>query len=165
MDAFSVGLGMGLIKLKNWQILYIGLIIGFFHLWMPLIGILIGRFLTDTLGSLATYTGGSLLLILGLQMVSSSFSNQETMFYIRKGIGLFFFALSVSLDSFSVGLSLGIFGAKMAVTLMLFAFTSMILTWIGLFLGSKVQGWFGSYSEALGGCILVIFGLKLILMS
>ena len=37
MDAFSVGLGMGMIQLRFRQILYIGLVIGIFHMFMPLL--------------------------------------------------------------------------------------------------------------------------------
>jgi manganese efflux pump family protein len=39
----------------------------------------------------------------------------------------------------------------------------MLLTWLGLLLGRRVQGWLGSYSEALGGSILLAFGIKLLL--
>ena len=40
MDAFSVALGMGVYKLRIRQIIYIGFAVGFFHLMMPLLGIL-----------------------------------------------------------------------------------------------------------------------------
>jgi putative Mn2+ efflux pump MntP len=40
---------------------------------------------------------------------------------------------------------------------------SMLLTWLGLMMGRKVQKWIGSYSEALGGCILLAFGMKILL--
>ena len=36
MDAFSVGLGMGMFKLRLRQIFKIGITIGLFHVWMPL---------------------------------------------------------------------------------------------------------------------------------
>jgi manganese efflux pump family protein len=39
----------------------------------------------------------------------------------------------------------------------------MILTWISLLLGRRVQGLLGSYSEVLGGSILLAFGIKLLL--
>ena len=61
----------------------------------------------------------------------------------------------MSLDSFSVGLSLGIFGARTFLTIIVFGVVSMLLTWLGLLLGRRVQGWLGSYSEALGGSILL----------
>lgn len=68
----------------------------------------------------------------------------------------------MSLDSFSVGLSLGIYGARTLLTILLFGFVSMILTWTGLMLGRHFQQWLGAYSEALGGSILFVFGLKLL---
>ncbi|MCG3055961.1 manganese efflux pump MntP family protein, partial [Escherichia coli] len=106
----------------------------------------IGKLLSDKLGMLATYGGGVLLLILGIQMIYSSFKRDEEPFIKPVGWGLIIFALSVSLDSFSVGLSLGIFGARTFLTIMIFGVVSMLLTWLGLLLGRRVQGWLGSYS-------------------
>jgi len=162
MDAFSVGLGMGLLKLRLKQIAYIGLIIGIFHIWMPLVGMVIGRLLSDQFGTLATHAGGILLGLLGIQMIIGSFKKEESTMITPVGWGLIVFALSVSLDSFSVGLSLGIYGAKTIITIMMFGFVSMVLTWLGLLLGRRFQSWFGSYSEALGGSILLAFGIKLL---
>lgn len=162
MDAFSVGLGMGLIKLRLRQIFFIGITIGIFHIWMPLVGMFIGRFLSDTFGTIATLLGGGLLILLGVQMIFASFNKEEEPLITPVGFGLIVFALSVSLDSFSVGLSLGIYGAKTFLTVMTFGLVSMVLTWIGLLVGKRVQTWLGRYSEALGGSILFAFGLKLI---
>ncbi|MBD1383461.1 manganese efflux pump MntP [Metabacillus arenae] len=163
MDAFSVGLGMGMIKLKVKQIIYIGITIGLFHVMMPLIGMGIGRFLSDKFGSIATFVGGLLLLLLGIQMILSSFKKDDNPLITPVGFGLVLFSLSVSLDSFSVGLSLGIYGARTLVTVIMFGIVSMMLTWTGLLIGKRVQQWMGSYSEALGGTILLAFGMKLLL--
>jgi putative Mn2+ efflux pump MntP len=165
MDAFSVGLGMGMIKLRLRQIFYIGVTIGIFHIVMPLGGMLIGKVLSQEFGSIATLIGGLLLVMLGLQMMFSSFKNEEGPMISPVGAGLFIFALSVSLDSFSVGLSLGIYGARTMLTILLFGAVSMLLTWMGLIFGRKLQGWLGSYSEALGGSILLGFGIKLLFFT
>ncbi|HZG59020.1 MAG TPA: manganese efflux pump [Anoxybacillus sp.] len=162
MDAFSVGLGMGLVRLRLRQIFYIGLTIGMFHIVMPLFGLWLGRFLSQQFGAIASYIGGLLLLILGVQMIVSSFKKNDEPFISPIGIGLLFFALSVSLDSFSVGLSLGIYGARTVLTVMLFGLFSMLLTWGGLLLGRRFQQWLGVYSEVLGGSILFAFGMKLL---
>ncbi len=58
MDAFSVGLGMGMYKLRLRQIAKIGITIGLFHVWMPLLGMIAGRFLSNTFGAIAGYVGG-----------------------------------------------------------------------------------------------------------
>lgn len=162
MDAFSVGLGMGMFKLRLRQIFKIGLTIGFFHVWMPLLGIIIGRFLSKNFGEIATYIGGGLLLILGIQMIWSGLRKDESSLITPVGIGLFLFGFTVSLDSFSVSLTLGIYGAKTMLVLICFGITATILTWFGLLIGRKVQGWLGSYSEALGGSILLTFGIILL---
>jgi putative Mn2+ efflux pump MntP len=163
MDAFSVALGMGLLRLRLKQIFYIGVMIGLFHILMPLFGMVVGRFLSRQFGSIASYIGGALLLILGIQMIVASFKKESDTLISPRGMGLIFFALSVSLDSFSVGLSLGIFGARTMLTILLFGFFSMMLTWGGLMMGRHFQQWLGAYSEALGGSILLAFGLKLLL--
>jgi manganese efflux pump family protein len=163
MDAFSVGLGMGMFRLTKRHIFKIGVTIGLFHVWMPLLGMAAGRFLSEQFGAIAGLLGGLLLILLGVQMIWSSFKEDETSLITPVGKGLFIFALSVSLDSFSVGLTLGIYGAQTALVLICFGVAAMVLTWIGLMVGRKVQGWLGTYSEALGGCILLAFGIKLLL--
>ncbi|KQL51114.1 hypothetical protein AN964_19100 [Heyndrickxia shackletonii] len=163
MDAFSVGIGLGMFQLRYKQIFYIGLTIGFFHVWMPLIGMLAGHFLSDTFGTITKYIGGILIIVLGIQMILSSFKKEERNLIKPEGWGLIIFAFSVSLDSFSVGLSLGIFGARAAAVVLCFGIAATILTWAGLIIGRKAQGLLGTYSEVLGGSILFAFGIKLLL--
>lgn len=164
MDAFSVGLGMGMVPLRLKQIFKIGLTVGLFHIWMPLLGMLTGKLLSEKLGMLATYGGGLLLIAIGFQMFLSSFKEDESSSFRPVGFGIFMFALSVSLDSFSLGLTLGIFGAKTLSAILLFGIFSTCLTWAGLLLGKKVKGILGKYSEALGGSILLFFGVKLLFL-
>lgn len=54
------------------------------------------------------------------------------------GFGLLFFVFSVSLDSFFVGFSLGIFGVRMFLIIIVFGVVSMLLIWLGLLLGRRV---------------------------
>jgi manganese efflux pump family protein len=162
MDAFSIGLGMGMFKLRLRQIFKIGITIGLFHVWMPLVGMLAGKFLSEKFGTFASLIGGLLLIILGVQMIWSSLRKSDQSVMTPVGFGLFIFALSVSLDSFSLGLTLGIYGAKIVLVMICFGVVAMILTWSGLLIGKKAQGWIGSYSEALGGAILLAFGIKLL---
>lgn len=164
MDAFSVCMGMGMLKLSLRQIAKMGAIIGFFHAIMPLMGMLIGKILSEYFGKIAGMAGGMLLVLLGSQMIIEFFKkdNEQMRFVQPAGIGFILFAISVSLDSFSVGLSLGIYGAKMLVTIVLFGLASMVLAWAGLLLAQKTQKFLGRYSEAFGGVILLVIGLKLL---
>ena len=163
MDAFSIGLGMGMYELRLKRIFLIGLIVGFFHVCMPLLGIVTGKFLTTAFGVIAGYIGGGLLVILGLQMLFSSFRTKENHVISPLGWGVILFAISVSLDSFSVGMTLGIFGARMAAALICFGVVAATLTWSGLLIAKKAQRVLGAYSEALGGSILLTFGITLLI--
>ncbi|MEQ6377010.1 manganese efflux pump [Bacillaceae bacterium S4-13-56] len=162
MDAFSVSLGMGMIPLRLKRIAMIGIVIGIFHMIMPLAGVILGDLLSHQFGAYAKGVGGLLLLLLGIQMFWGTLREEEENVVNPHGMGLIVFALSVSLDSFSVGLSLGMFGAKIVLALILFGGASMALTWAGLLLGRHVRSWLGVYSEILGASILLGLGLRLL---
>lgn len=164
MDAFSASLGIGVVPIRLRRIFYIGLIIGSFHIILPLLGIIAGRFVTDTFGAIASLIGGLLLIIAGSQMIVAFFQNKEEERSVPVGWKLMLFSLIVSLDSFSVGLTLGIYGAEILLVLLLFGGTAACLTWGGLLAGRKVGDWLGAYSEAFGGCVLLAFGLKLLFL-
>ncbi|GGB56219.1 putative manganese efflux pump MntP [Lentibacillus populi] len=162
MDAFSVSLGMGMQSLRLKRIAFIGMVIGLFHIIMPFMGIMVGKAISVKIGELTTLVAGTLLFAIGAQMLFSAFNHEIKKVVKPAGIGLLFFAISVSVDSFSVGLSLGMSGVKIAIALLLFGAVSTVLTWIGMLLGKKVHGFLGVYSEILGGSILCGFGLYML---
>ncbi len=162
MDAFSVSLGMGMQQVRLKRIALIGIIIGLFHIIMPFVGIILGQAISTQIGEFTTLAGGLLLVGIGAQMVFSAFNHGTKKIVQPVGIGLLFFAISVSLDSFSVGLSLGMSEVKTMIALMLFGVVSTVLTWAGMMLGKKVHGLLGVYSEILGGSILCGFGLNIL---
>jgi len=159
MDAFSVSLGLGLQKLRLKRIAAIGLVVGAFHVVMPFVGIAFGKVISQQFGGWAELLAGMLLVGIGAQMFFSAFKDKQEMLFQPVGFGLMLFAFTVSLDSFSVGLSLGMFQAKTVLIVAMFGITSVFLTWGGLLLGKKVRGILGKYSELLGGSILTGFGL------
>ncbi|GIN20303.1 MAG TPA: manganese efflux pump [Bacillus bacterium] len=165
MDAFSVSLGIGIFKLRLRQVFSIGISVGLFHMAMPLLGIMTGHLLSATFGKITGFIGGMLLVIMGGLMIVSSFRNDEQTIVAPIGWGLLFFSVVVSLDSFSAGLSLGMFGAKAIAAMIIFGVVSAFLTWSGLILGRKVQSWLGFYGEMLGGFILIAFGIKLVFIG
>lgn len=162
MDAFSVSLGIGMQRIRLKRIAEIGLVMGLFHIIMPFIGIMLGQAISVRIGHFATLLGGMLMVGIGAQMFFSAFNHETKKMIQPIGFGLLFLAFSVSIDSFSVGLSLGISGAKTVLTLFIFGVVSMLLTWAGMLLGRKVRGLAGVYSELLGGSILFGFGLNIL---
>ncbi|MBO1004801.1 manganese efflux pump MntP [Pseudogracilibacillus auburnensis] len=165
MDAFSVSLGLGLYKFRLRRIFYIGITVGIFHIMMPLLGIFTGHLLSDTFGKITNYIGGILLIILGVQMIISCFSDDDRALIAPMGfVSLMLFSLLISLDSFSAGLSLGMYGVRAAIAVICFGIVASVLTWSGLLLGRRAHYFIGTYSEVLGGSILVAFGIKLLIL-
>lgn len=161
LDAFSVSLGLGMQRMRLKRVALIGLIIGLFHILMPFIGMILGKMISSQLNEMAALAGGLLLVGIGLQMLFSAFNHEEKKFIKPIGTGLIFLAFGVSIDSFPVGLSLGISGVKTAMALLLFGVVSTLLSWLGMLLGRKMYGYLGVYSQMLGGSILVVFGLNI----
>jgi putative Mn2+ efflux pump MntP len=162
LDAFSLGLGVGMRGVTFREILKISSMIGFFHVVMPWIGLIVGRTLNDMVGNIATYLGGGLLLLLGVNMVWSSFREDESFIDHTTGWGLILFSMSVSIDALSVGFSLGLFEMEIWLTVLIFGILGWVMSCIGLSLGKYVGQWLGEYGEAFGGLILVAFGIKIL---
>ena len=164
MDAFSLGIGIGLKGIRRLDILKLGAVIAFFHIVMPLMGMFMGQYVGSLLGHVATSVGGGLLLLLGGHMVYNSLRSGETMpFDYRSLWGMMLFALSVSIDSFSVGVSLGMFVSDIALTVLSFGLLGGLMSVLGLMLGRTVSHSLGGYGEACGGIILLIFGIMFLI--
>ena len=161
LDAFSLGIGIGLRGIRLLHVLKISLIIGILHVFMPLIGMFMGYYVSELLGGIATSLGGGLLILLGANMIYNSFKSKETVsLNYRTFWGMLIFSLSVSIDSFSVGVSMGMFASDLILTVLLFGFSGCMMSVSGLMLGRRAGQWVGSYGEAFGGLILLSFGIR-----
>lgn len=160
MDAFSLGIGIGLKGVRKLDVLKLSALIALFHVLMPLGGMLTGHYVSGLLGGVATSAAGALLLLLGGHMVYSAIRGESVSSISHRTFwGMLVFALSVSIDAFSVGVSLGMFSAHMMFTVLLFGFVGGAMSVLGLLLGTRVSQSLGGYGEAFGGVILFAFGL------
>ena len=164
LDAFSFGVGIGIKGIRLLDILKISIVIALFHVLMPLVGFFMGHYVGSLLGNIANRSGGVLLAMLGLHMVYNAiFGGSARIIDHRTFWGLIFFASLVSIDSFSVGVSLGMFASDLLLAVLLFGAFGGGLSVVGLLLGRTIGDWVGGYSEAIAGAILLMFGLKFLL--
>ncbi|GIP19034.1 putative manganese efflux pump MntP [Paenibacillus montaniterrae] len=162
-DAFSLGVGIGLKGIRYLHIMKLGIIIGLFHMIMPIGGMLMGKMMSVVLGEWASFAAGLLLIILGVHMVINSFKSEEAVLLNHRTFwGVLLLAFSVSVDSFSVGITLGMFHLPLWVTVLLFGCCGAIMAMLGLTVGKRVGHTLGEYGETLGGIILVVFGVYFI---
>lgn len=159
MDAFSVSLAYGTVGAHFKDKLLLSLITGIFHFFMPLFGFLIGKFIF----SFFTYSSDIIVSLIffsiGIQMFISSFKN-DIEIKAMNFVGYFLFALAVSIDSFSVGISLTKFDDMAFLSPFVFFFCSSFFTYFGLSIGNKIERLLGKLATFLGAFLLILIGLK-----
>lgn len=163
-DAFSLGIGIGLKGIRYRHILRLGIVIGLFHIIMPIGGMLMGNLMSMILGKWAISVAGVLLIVLGVHMIINSFKDEESQLFNYQTVwGLLLLSFSVSVDSFSVGITLGMFQTPFWLTVILFGIFGAVMAMLGLVLGKRVSSTLGEYGETFGGIILVVFGVYFII--
>lgn len=159
-DAFSLCLGIGIRGVRRLDVVRISVLIALFHIIMPLGGVITGQWMSGILGHITGYASGLLLVVLGGHMISSSLRGESSsLVNTATWWGTLFFALSVSVDSFSVGVSLGMFRSNLLHTILIFGLFGGVLAILGLLLGHKIGERIGEYGEAAGGAILLTIGM------
>lgn len=157
MDAFSLSLAYGTLNIKEKDMRILAVIVGIFHFFMPLLGLSIGEIILNILPIKAELVVTIVLLIIGLQMI---FSNEkEELLELMNLMSMIMFAFAVSIDSFSVGITLRTIYTHPIVSVTVFMIISSICTYIGLKLGKKVNQLIGSRATKLGGIMLIILAI------
>jgi putative Mn2+ efflux pump MntP len=161
-DAFGAALAVGMRRMGLWNMVVMSVTVGLMHVIMPFISITAGNELHGVFGGALFSAGGIILLLTGLQMVLSMLKNESD---VKKpaGIGIFFFALGVSMDSFSAGLSLGVLGMDYVKAVTCFGLFAALFTMTGLLLSRRIGAAVGKAGEAAGGLVLMFLGVKWLL--
>lgn len=157
MDAFSLSLAYGTLKLSKKHSLELSIIVGIYHFLMPLIGMTIGTTLMHILPIKPSLIVFIILCIIGIQMIIESFKDNRNL-NIMGFVQLLIFGFAVSVDSFSVGIGLKAISSNYLLCASLFSLSSFLFTYLGLFLGNKISNVIGKAATVIGGSILIIIG-------
>lgn len=157
MDAFSLALAYGTLNLEKKDIRLLSIIVGIYHFFMPLLGLLIGSLLLKIIKIDPDIIVFLVLLFIGFQMILESFKNEEKLNYMSK-LELLLFGFAVSLDSFSVGIGLNAITNHFILCSLIFSCTSFFFTYLGLRLGKTLNLLFGKISTFMGGLVLLFLG-------
>lgn len=177
-DAFSLAIGMGLGQMFNLGFYLFPLIVGIFHIIMPLGGLWLGDLFGKFAGTIAASIGGLLLILIGFYMLNEARTAKAddspgkiigkgngsggTASLMMGGVGpLILAAASVSLDALTVGFGLGTLHANLAVTVITMGVVAGLMTGAGLILGRKVGAWLGEKAQFVGGIVLIAIGISM----
>lgn len=156
MDAFSLSLAYGTKNIKNIKLL--SLSVGLFHLFMPILGMIVGKKIIHLLPIKPNTLVFIVLFLIGFEMIIETFKEEKEYSNLNL-IEAFTFSFAVSIDSFSLGLSLEAIYKNPYISSLIFMMFSMLFTYLGLKLGKYINKKIGSISTILGGITLIIIGV------
>lgn len=159
MDAFSLSLVYGMIGMSRNNKVFLSLIVGLYHFIMPLIGLTFGSILDDINIISIDIIASIILIYIGIDLIISN-SKKEAKLEITR-TGFFFFGLSVSIDSLTVGIGLKAITDTYLLSSTIFSLSSLIFTYLGLTLGNIIGNKIGLYSKTIGGIVLIVIAIIL----
>lgn len=179
MDAFSLALGMGIKGVSQRYERRFTALVTVFHVLMPLLGLALGMAAGKLLGIWAGRIGAIILAYIGLQMVIKAYQEikprafdfKEAREHLRREapvqsareewISLLLLTVSVSIDALTVGFSLGTVQAPLLLTVIIIGGVAGIMTMFGFRGGQLFSRMAGSYSQAVGGLVLIGLAIKM----
>lgn len=177
-DAFSLSMGMGIKGVsRRYEIRFSALVAGF-HVLMPLLGLSLGLAAGKVLGVWAGRIGAVVLAYIGLEMLWKSYrelkprpvsfteardllTNNNREKKADTWVSLLVLTISVSIDALTVGFSLGTIKAPILFTVIIMGIIAGIMTILGFKGGKIFSRAVGSYSQAVGGLILLALAFKM----
>lgn len=166
MDAFAVSICKGLAMKEPGfrQMLIIGIWFGGFQALMPVIGYLMGNAFYDLISDYDHWIAFGFLAVIGLNMIVESFSKKDEEMDADIGmVTMLILAIATSIDALAIGITLAMDNTDIVSSSAVIGVVTLMISMIGVKIGSKVGSAFGRRAELLGGIILIGIGTKILL--
>ena len=167
MDAFAVAVckGLALKKITFRHALIVGLWFGGFQALMPLLGYLLAARFREAIAAYDHWIAFGLLVLIGGNMIREAIFEKEeaetdSALSFRSMLPL---ALATSIDALAVGVTFAFLDVRIVPSVTLIGITTLILSMIGVKMGSLFGAKYEKKAEILGGVILILLGIKTLL--
>ena len=158
MDAFSLSLAYGTINLSKKDINTVSIIVGIYHFFMPILGMIVGIHINNLINIGENIIIFIIFSVIGINMIIESIKEQEKVKRMKL-IEMIFFGFAVSVDSFSIGIGINNISNNFLLCSIIFSITSFVFTYIGLVFGKKLNLLIGKIAPRIGGISLILLGL------
>ena len=158
LDAFSLALSFGTLNIENKKSILIAIVVGIFHFFMPLLGLLVGSNIIKIFSLSGDFFVAIILLYISFEMIRSLITKEEFNFDL-KITTIITFAFLVSMDSFSIGLGINVITSHIILASLIFSIISAIFTYLGLIVGKYTKQHFGTIANLIGAILLFILGI------
>lgn len=163
LDNFRVAVALGTVPFGLKRAVQVALTFGLWDAVMPLVGLLIGRQIGESVGDVAELVGAAALGGYGLFLVISALRKPEPE-ELDHPWALFGIPLTLSLDNLFAGASLGLLGLSPWLSAGIFGVMTAMLSLAGLQLGRAAARLIRIRSDLLSGITLIIAAVALPLM-
>ena len=167
LSNFAAAIGIGLSGVDARTRLRVVIVFGTFEALMPILGLLLGRGVAQSLGSVTAYVGGGLLAAAGSytfwqgrrrQSGEAPGSESEIAPTGTRMGSLILVGAALSIDNLIVGFALGTYNVSLALAAITIAVVSVAMSLVGLELGSRLGRSAEKWSGEVGGGVLVLVG-------
>jgi manganese efflux pump family protein len=169
LDTFALAAALGVAGLEKRDRLRVTLVFTAFEAGMPIAGMLIGRVAGAFLGTWAGYGGIAFLFLAGLLLLRPGQNESDETSRLRllahaRGLAILNLGLSISVDELTVGLSAGLLGLSIVLTVVWIAVQAFVATQLGLRLGGRLGEEVRERAEWAAGAALILVAIVLLVL-
>ena len=161
LDNFRTAIVLGGLRLTWRRAVRAALVFGFWDAVAPLVGILAGDYLAQTIGSTADYVGAAALAAYGIHLVVRAWRTAAPD-ELDQHWALFGIPLPLSMDNIVAGTSLGLLGFSPWLAPPVFGVITAVMTFVGLQIGRAAARFIRVRSDLLTGVALIISAVVLL---
>ena len=170
LDTFALAAALGMAGLEARDRLRVALIFTAFEAGMPIAGMLIGRAAGAFLGNWAGYGAIGFLVLAGVLLLrpgkdESDETRRLQLLSHARGLAIIDLGLSISVDELTIGLSAGLLGFSILLTVVWIGVQAFVATQVGLRLGSRLGEEFRERAEWVAGVALILVALVLLVLK
>jgi len=170
LDTFALAAALGMAGLEKRDRLRVTLVFTAFEAGMPIAGMLIGRGVGALIGQWAGYGGILFLVIAGVLLLrpdkyEDGESKRLGLLAHAQGLAIIDLGLSISVDELTIGLSAGLLGLSIALTVIWIGVQAFLAAQVGLRFGSRLGEEARERSELVAGVALIAVAIILLLLK
>jgi putative Mn2+ efflux pump MntP len=155
LDNFRTAIALGGLRLSWRRAVQVALVFGLCDGLAPLVGILVGHYWSEAIGSTAEYVGAIGLGLYGLYLVVKAWRT-EAPEEMDRPWAVFGLIVPLSADNIVAGTSLGLLGVSPWLAPLVFGVTTTLMALIGLYLGRAAAAFIRIRPDLVTGVALVV---------
>jgi len=166
MDCFAVsftgGLCLRCIQFKD--SLKVSFSFGLFQAIMPIIGWLLGTTFKNYIADFDHWIAFGLLGLIGLKMIVDTIRHkpENQRFLITRWKVLLSMSFATSIDAMIIGIGFSFMAVNILKAIIMIGVITVLISFLGLYLGKKSSKFTGSKAEIIGGLVLILMGTKIL---